>query len=415
MALKKRGKLWHLRIRPFGGKQIWISTGTPLKSVAENVERQVLVACGSQDYRSLDPVARKACLQMFRNQGWRIPRDLSGEEPATEEMTLREAMELCLRYPEVRNCPNRDRMEQNFEHLTDYFGSELPIEKIWIPQIKEYQIDRTSGGAAASTVNKEKGTLSKMFQVLIELRYVDVNPARLVKPLSEKSSKRHAYLSYADFQLISMLLPDWYRPIAETAYYTGMRRGEILGLTWKRVNLRKRMIYLGPDDVKERQWKRVPVHKDLMPILDNIRMKQIVSLDRVFLHNGQPVDHKDQVRWCWDRNVAKTELDPAPRFHDLRHTWKTNARRSGMHPEIEKAIMGHSQRGKSVHEGYGLISDEELVQAIDAVTFDHGETQILVPGKKQSRQGDATSGSAKTCEQNVSTRSSKKSAQSVTV
>ncbi len=59
------------------------------------------------------------------------------------------------------------------------------------------------------------------------------------------------------------------------------------------------------------------------------------------------------------------DLIRPPRFHDLRHTWKTNARRSGMHPEIERAIMGHSQRGKSVHEGYGLISDEELVRAID--------------------------------------------------
>ena len=103
--------------------------------------------------------------------------------------------------------------------------------------------------------------------------------------------------------------------------------------------------------------------------------------------------------------MAKVGFDPAPRFHDLRHTWKTNARRSGMHPEIEKAIMGHSQRGKSVHEGYGFISDEELVRAIDGMTFDHGETQILVSGRKgKSRQGGANSESAERCEQNVSIR-----------
>ncbi len=232
MALKKRGKLWHLRIRPFGGKQIWISTGTPLKSVAENVERQILVACGSQDYRSLDPVARKACLQMFRNQGWRIPGDLSGEEPATEEMTLRKAMELCLRYPEVRNCPNRDRMEQNFVHLTDHFGSEFPVGQIWIPQIKEYQVIRTGKAAAPATVNREKSALSKLFQVLIELRHMDVNPARLVKPLSEKFSKRQAYIGYKDFQLILGHLPSWFRPISQAAYYSGMRRGVINGLNW---------------------------------------------------------------------------------------------------------------------------------------------------------------------------------------
>jgi integrase len=221
-----------------------------------------------------------------------------------------------------------------------------------------------------------------MFQVLIELRHVDVNPARLVKPLSEKSSKRQAYLSCEEFHRISMLLPDWYRPIAQTAYYTGMRRGEVLGLTWKKVNLRKRVIVLGPDDVKDGQWKRVPIHKDLVTILESLRSGLVVGLDSVFLHNGHPVVGKDEVRWCWERNVVKVGLDPAPRFHDLRHTWKTNARRSGMPPEIERSIMGHSQRGKSVHEGYGFISDEELVRAIDGMTFDHGETQTLVSGRK---------------------------------
>ena len=41
MAIKKRGSTWHLRIRPFGGKEIWVSTGTSLKSVAESIQQQI--------------------------------------------------------------------------------------------------------------------------------------------------------------------------------------------------------------------------------------------------------------------------------------------------------------------------------------------------------------------------------------
>jgi integrase len=415
MALKKRGTHWHLRIRPFGGKQVWVSTGSALKSRAENIERQILVACGSQDYRALDPEARKACLQMFKNQGWQVPCDLSGEQPEREELTLWRAVELFLKYPEISNSSTRERHEQAFVHIVEHFGKDRSLKEIWIPEIKTYQIERVRSGAAASTVNKEKGALSKMFQVLIELRHIEVNPVRLVKPLSEKLDKRQAYVGHGDFLNIEAQLPGWYRPIAQTAYYTGMRRGEILGLTWKRLNLNNRMILLGPDDVKEKQWKRVPIHRDLAEILESLRSGHVVGLDSVFLHNGRPVVDPDQVRWGWDRNVVKAGLDPAPRFHDLRHTWKTNARRSGMHPEIEKAIMGHSQRGKSVHEGYGFISDEELVSAIDGMTFDHGETQILVAGRKgKSRQGGSSSESAERCEQNVSIRKSKKRAHNVT-
>jgi len=172
-----------------------------------------------------------------------------------------------------------------------------------------------------------------------------------------------------------------------------MRRGEVLGLTWKRINLKARMIYLGPDDDKEENWKRVPIHRELIPILEQLRHRQILRLDRLFFNNGEPVTHRDQVRWAWDRNVARVDgLDPAPHFHDLRHTWKTNARRSAVHPEIEQAIMGHAERGKSVHERYGRISNDELISAIDKMTFDHGETEIWVAEKKaptgESRRGD---------------------------
>jgi hypothetical protein len=45
--------------------------------------------------------------------------------------------------------------------------------------------------------------------------------------------------------------------------------------------------------------------------------------------------------------------------------------------------MEHSETGKSVHERYGHISDLELIQAMDLMTFAHGETVIMVAGKKR--------------------------------
>jgi len=381
MAVKKRGKKWHFKIRIFG-KEVGVVTQARLKSEAERIEMAILTSCRSGDYRGLDPTAREVCIRMFQNQGWKLPPDLGTDEKVAEELTLWKAMELCLKYPEIKNTPNRERLEYSFAHLVEKWGKDFPVKSIWIPQIKEYQINRLNDGAAAATVNKEKAALSKMFQVLMELRHVDVNPARLVKNLSEKSGERQVYISHEDFQKILEFLPAWFRPIAQTAYYTGMRRGEVIGLTRKRLNLKKRMIYLGPEDVKEGQWKRVPIHKDLVPLLEEVMKVQAIGTDNIFLHNGEPVTHRDELRWCWDRKSAKAGLDPHPRFHDLRHTWKTNARRSGMHPEIQESILGHSTRQRSVSERYGRISDQELLQAIDLMTFDHGETEIWVASEK---------------------------------
>jgi hypothetical protein len=47
--------------------------------------------------------------------------------------------------------------------------------------------------------------------------------------------------------------------------------------------------------------------------------------------------------------------------------------------------MGHSSRKKTVAERYGRISDEELLKAIDMMTFDHGPTEIVVTGRRGKR------------------------------
>jgi len=86
----------------------------------------------------------------------------------------------------------------------------------------------------------------------------------------------------------------------------------------------------------------------------------------------------------WVRALDKLKWpDPRPRFHDLRHTWKTNARRSGIDSDIREIILGHSNRTLDVSERYGIISDEELVQAIDRFTYDNGLTEILVASKAE--------------------------------
>jgi integrase len=360
-----------------------VTTGSKFKAEAERIEMAILTACGSGDYRSLDPASRATCIRLFRNQKWGILPGLLLNEPAREELTLWKAIEMCLRYPDVRNSNNRERHEQAFVHLVEKWGKDFPVKSIWIPQIKNYQDERLSEGAAAATVNKEKAALSKMFHVLMELRQVEVNPAKLVKNLSEKSGEREVYIGFSDFQAILELLPRWVRPIVQTAHHAGMRRGEVLGLVRERVNLDKRIMMFRPEKVKEGKWKRVPIHKDLLPVLEGAMKVRSISSDKVFLLDGCP-PNEDSIRKPWVKAVRQVlGIDPLPRFHDLRATWKTNAMRSDMDYEIRERMLGHWNRHMTVAERYGRISDDDLVRAIDRMTFDHGETEILVSTRKE--------------------------------
>ena len=217
-----------------------------------------------------------------------------------------------------------------------------------------------------------------MFTVMCELQVIDVNPCRLVKRLSEKASERQVYLSFNDVSRMADKCPDWFQWVIWIGYYTGMRRGEIRSLTWKHVNLKRRIIYLSPQDTKEGSRKRVPIHRDLLPIFEELGRVRSLVADYVITVGGRVLG-RDTIANPWPRACRKLELPkPWPRFHDLRATWKTNARRSGIDHEIRESILGHWTKAKSVSERYGFLSDDELLQSIDKMSFDHGETQVWV-------------------------------------
>jgi integrase len=277
-------------------------------------------------------------------------------------------------------------------HLTEHFGKDRPVRSIWVPEIKQYVALRLGKNASPSTVNREKGTLSKIFQVLVELQLVDANPCSLIKNLSQKSEERQAYISFRDVQRIAEKTPEWFRPLVWLAYYAGMRRGEVMGLTRRQVNLAKRLITLAPPDTKERGWKRIPLRKEVISILEESMRVSSLESDKVFLLRDskgiRPVS-LEGFKNPWERACKALGLTkPWPRFHDLRHTWRANARRSRMDPAIAEAILGHWFRGRTVNERYGRIGDKELIEAIDSMQFALGDTEILVASTKNVVDGN---------------------------
>jgi hypothetical protein len=80
----------------------------------------------------------------------------------------------------------------------------------------------------------------------------------------------------------------------------------------------------------------------------------------------------------WAQAVKKLGwTDPRPGINDLRHTFKTNCRRSKIDEELRESFMGHAGKRKNVSHRYGFIDDYELVNAIDQFSYDNGLTQII--------------------------------------
>ena len=406
--VRKRGDgneaRWYVRLS-IQGKPVEVVTPATGKREAESIEASLKFALRTQKWSAIDETCQDIIVRMCKNRGWPVPAELTTGNDfnphdhvvTPDNLTLWKAVELTIKYPDIKNSADRPRKEMAFAHFVQYFGRDALIKNIRVPQLKQYRVDRQDPAvpkgkkepiiATSATVNREMASLSKLFHVLMEMDLTESNPVRMIKPLSTRSGERQIYLGKSDVIRIIEKAPDWAQPIVWTAFYSGMRRGEILEIKRNQIDLAKRIISLSPDDTKETGWKRVPIHKDLVGILRTAMSVPLVGSECVFLirdeHGVRPV-LETSFKNVWARSCRILGLTkPWPRLHDLRHTWKTNARRSGVDAEIRERILGHSAKQLTVVERYGYISDDELVREIDKMTFDHGETVMMLRSRQE--------------------------------
>lgn len=378
MSIQIRGKSWTISFRPFGSLIMLTLKGCEGKRQAAAIEVELLDALQRSVYGGLTGPAKQACIKLFQNQKWELPSELQPREirSPTTLLTLWDGVQLYVNDASYTCLSRPDRYDEMIAHIVSFFGKNKAVKEIWVSDLKHYRTHRSNEGVANATINREMSAMSGIFRVLVEHQLVENNPCRLLKRLSEKSGQRQVYISFQDVNNIMELCPEWFKDMIWIAYLTGMRQGEIYKLRWRHINLNTRIITFHATETKEGQPKRVPIHRDLMPLLDRIGKVRSLSDDRLFQISTQ------SLRMPWVRALDKLQWqDPRPRFHDVRHTWKTNARRSGVDSEIREAILGHSDKKLDVSERYGFIDDYELVNAIDKFSYDNGSTKILVAAK----------------------------------
>jgi integrase len=383
--VKKRRKdgPYEISFRRKGLGVLSVTTETMKLNEAKRIEANVKHVVDTGAWRDLDPISLRAAVRLFSNRNWKIPDEVlrpggpRNVEPVQEELTLERASKIYLADPETRekSIRYRDRQKECIRNFFKYFGADTPFHEIRIKDIKDYMGARFDKGRAPDTVKREIGVLSKIYQVLVCNELCERNLARDVRwrvPKEKKRAKRRVSLSQADFKRMLKYLPDWYKPMAALSYYTGMRQREVRLLRWGQVDLPNRMIRLNPQDTKEGQEKRVPLCPQALATLREVLTSCVVGIDHVFLRDGKTIP-RTQMRRFWESARNKAGL-PDLRFHDLRHAWKSNVVASRVKPEIAMAITGHGGRGAGSYEGYGALSDAQLVNEVHRIRFDSTET-----------------------------------------
>lgn len=140
------------------------------------------------------------------------------------------------------------------------------------------------------------------------------------------------------------------------AFNFGFRKGELLSLRVKQVNLKERTIQLLPGTTKNDKGRTVRMTEDVYQRLAPC-VKDKKRDDAVFTwENGDPVKDS-RVAWGKMCKAAKVDIDP----HDFRRSAVRNLVRSGVSEKVAMRISGHVTR--SVFDRYDIGSEDDLVDA----------------------------------------------------
>jgi len=180
------------------------------------------------------------------------------------------------------------------------------------------------------------------------------NPVDFIKmpPASRPRQRRLNKGEYERLEQASHLtLNPHIWPIIVFAIETGMRRGEILGLTWDNTNLERQLAYLPL--TKNGTSREVPLSTKAADVLRGQRARQDTS-------TPFPVN-ANAFRLAWERQRKRAGLCDL-RFHDLRHEAISRFFEMGLSVPEVAVISGHKDARMLFR--YTHLRAEDLVNKI---------------------------------------------------
>jgi integrase len=283
------------------------------------------------------------------------------------KMTFAELTKWYLKLEKVKSLASYDIIQVYLRKFNSLFG-DMVLSRIQPSDLESLIETRKKEGCADATIDHEIGAARTMIFKAFDNDKVGADTVKKfskIKKLNKgNANARDRIISKAEFAAMLKDAPLHLRHILTMAYHTGMRKGEILNLTWDKVNTKKGFIYLEAADTKDKEKRTIPISKELRATLKNI--PKAVHDQHVFLYKGKPItDLRTGLREaCKAAGVSYGRFKKRGFvFHDLRHTFNTNMRKAGVQESVIMRITGHSTR--SMFDRYNTIDEGDLREASD--------------------------------------------------
>lgn len=325
--IKRDNGIYYAVWRDANGKQRWKSLRTKDKSVAKRLYNQL----------------KRLYLQ----------NRLSKIEDAESNIKIEDYAEEYLQYLEkTKEFNTAESARYVIKKFIDFVGN-VPVRAVKAKTIDEYILYRLNQ-VKKTTVNKDLRTLRAFFNKAIEWEYIKNNPITSKKFL-RIDEKQKRYLTKDEINKILSNTDDLkFKSFILFLLLTGCRRNEALGLTWKDIDFKNRMITF--NKTKTHRIRKIPMSDDVYDLL--LHLKREKNGNRVFNYQDRYISRK------FHKYVKSLGIEC--RLHDLRHTFASLLVASNTQIRIIQDLLGHKDIKSTLV--YTHTQEEEKSEAVKKVS-----------------------------------------------
>ena len=309
--------------------------------------------------------------------------------------------------PKLRPTTQATYENRIYGHIIPSIGK-IPLSKLTQNDLQQFYAKLKRTGRKVNVELKGTGVSDRMvrschalcrssLEKAVEEGLITRNPSIGCKLPPKKNGEMKVLTQNEIVRLLNQAYDEGYYEMFLLELTTGMRRGEILGLKWRDLNLET-----GELNIKRQLTTKgisVPKTKSsirtiLLPpdMLDLLRdMKKTAKYDWIFpspVKEGEPRNPTaitKRFRIMLERAHCKHV-----RFHDLRHTFATMALENGMDVKTLSAMIGHVSSETTLNI-YSHVTDTMRAQAAVKIDREIGGTDAPMPEAKDEPRQPQTS------------------------
>ena len=273
-------------------------------------------------------------------------------------------------------------------HLIPFFGGR-DLRTVTETDLIEFADSTMTRGLSSAVVTNALSLLRRVCSLHVKAGLLTSNPAAGCKALVGQVSQRHEppkreVDSWTQEEARELLVlaaerEKFLLPALELAFATGMRRGELLGLTWadvdfrrKRLTVRRSLVRGHITQPKSKRMRTIPLSPTLAMTLKALRAEQKKSAP--WSPESAVVAAPMGGRWeeanfarAWRRLRNRSDVRPLA-FHCTRHTFATLALEAGRSIKWVANILGHADATTTLRVyAHALDAGDEGLEFVDSL------------------------------------------------